>query len=281
MLDLAPLRGAPLLEPGVEGIKIREAGQWLPQTPAGILHILFHLTLFPARGRIAELGLEQVMAGHGREPGVDLPGLARADPVDRSLHVVEDAATRHPAQNPERLGHRVEQHLVGLQQIGPHDERPAVRQLGMGHLQLDTLAAKQGPVFAPVELEGLARPEHQGNEGAAPAGLLLLLPPGLPGPHERCDALIRALIAQNHKVRMHLPGRAALLARFTRFHAQPVGELLRKPVRLAGPCRHLEPGLHRVGPQILADRVARQSRAPLDLPDRHPLTEVPAPDYAQ
>ena len=46
MLDLAPLRGAPLLEPGVEGIKIREAGQWLPQTPAGILHILFHLTLF-------------------------------------------------------------------------------------------------------------------------------------------------------------------------------------------------------------------------------------------
>src|SRR4051794_18236103 len=76
------------------------------------------------------------MAGHRREPGIDLPRLARPDAVDRGLHVVEDPAPRHPAQNTERLGQSVKQHLVGLQQIAPNDERPAVRQLGVGHLQL-------------------------------------------------------------------------------------------------------------------------------------------------
>jgi hypothetical protein len=180
------------------------------------------------------------MAGHRREPGVDLPGLARADPIDRSLHVVEDAATGDAAQNPERMGHRVEQHLVGLQWICPNDERPAVRQLGMRHLQLGALSAQNGPVFAPIELEGLARSEHQRNEGAAPAGLLLALPFGFPGSHKRRDALIRTLIAQHHQIGMHLLGRASLLARFTRFHAQPVRQLLRKLVELAGPHRNPE-----------------------------------------
>jgi RHS repeat-associated protein len=33
--------------------------------------------------------------------------------------------------------------------------------------------------------------------------------------------------------------------------------------------------------KILADRVPRQSRAPLNLPDRHPSPETPAPDDAQ
>ena len=61
--------------------------------------------------------------------------------IDRGLHVVEDPASRYPAQHPERLGQRVKQHLVGLERIGPYDERPAVRELSVGHLQLGPLAA--------------------------------------------------------------------------------------------------------------------------------------------
>ena len=129
MLDLAPLLDATLLKPGVQGIDIGEAGQRLPQPTPRILDVLLDLSLLPTGSRVAELWLEQVMAGHGREPGVDLPRLASANAIDCGLHVVEDPALRHAAQHPERLGQGIEQHLVGLEQIGPHDERPAVRQL--------------------------------------------------------------------------------------------------------------------------------------------------------
>jgi hypothetical protein len=48
-------------------------------------------------------------------PGIDLAHLARADAVDRGLHGIDDPTARHPAQNPERLCQRIEQHLVGIQ----------------------------------------------------------------------------------------------------------------------------------------------------------------------
>ena len=115
------------------------------------------------------------MAGHRCKPDVDLPDLVGTDPVDCGLHVVEDPALRNAAQHPECLGHCVEQHLVSLEGISPYNERLAVRQLGVRRLQLDALAAQNGPVFAPVELEGLARLEDQRHEGAAAAGLLFKL----------------------------------------------------------------------------------------------------------
>src|SRR3546814_20105491 len=93
------------------------------------------------------------MARHRGEPGVDLPDFTCADPVDRSLHVVEDTALRHTAQYAERLGQRIEQHLVRLQRIGPDDERLAVRQLGMCGLQLNPLAGNHRQVFAPRSAE--------------------------------------------------------------------------------------------------------------------------------
>ena len=85
----------------------------------GILDVLLDLPLLPAGGRIAELGLEQEVADHGREAGVDLPLLAATDLIDGGLHVVVDAAPRNAAQHPEGVVMGVEQHLVGLQQIGP------------------------------------------------------------------------------------------------------------------------------------------------------------------
>lgn len=81
-----------------------------------------------------ELRLEQVMARHRCEPGVDLSGLARTGTIDRGLHVVKDPALRHAAQNPEGLGQRIEQHLMRLQRLGPNNERLAVGQLRMGRL---------------------------------------------------------------------------------------------------------------------------------------------------
>ena len=281
MLDLAPLLDAALLEPGVERVQIGEAGQRLPQPATRILHVLLDLALLPTRGGVTELGLEQVMAGHRREPGVDLSRLARPDAIDRGLHVVEDTASRHSAQHPERLGQRVEQHLVGLERIGSHDERSAVRELGVRRLQLGPLAAEHGPVLAPVELEGLARREDQGNERAAAAGLGIALTVGLPGPHEDGNAPKGAAIAQGHQIGVHLLRRALLLARLAGLDLQPPRQLLRERIQLARPLGNLDLRLHRPGAQVLADRVARQARAPLDLPDRHILPEMPAPDYTQ
>jgi hypothetical protein len=71
------------------------------------------------------------MARHRREAGVDLPRLAasRSCRPRSSCCRRSRAAARRPA--PGTPGQGIEQHLVGLQRIGPHDEGPAVRQLGM------------------------------------------------------------------------------------------------------------------------------------------------------
>jgi len=39
----------------------------------------------PPCGRVAELGLEDMVAGHRQEPGIDLPFLAPADTINRCL----------------------------------------------------------------------------------------------------------------------------------------------------------------------------------------------------
>ena len=84
----------------------------------------------------------------------------------------------------------VEQHLVRLQRIGPHDEGAAERQLEMRDLQLGPLAAQDRPVLAPVELEGFAGLERQRHERAAPGALLFPYPLGLPGPAEGCHPAV-------------------------------------------------------------------------------------------
>ena len=122
MLNFCPLRDALLLKPDVEGIKIRETSaggiEWLPQTAARILNVFLNLSLLPARGRIAEVCLEQVVTGQRGKSGVDLPRFAATDLVDRRLRspvrlspgssacgcTVEDPTLRHAAQNPKGLG---------------------------------------------------------------------------------------------------------------------------------------------------------------------------------
>ena len=195
------------------------------------------------------------MAGHGLEPRVDLPDLARADAIHGRAHVVEDAATRHPAEHPECLGQSVEQHLVGLQFVGPDHEGPAVRQLGMGGLQLEPLAAHRRPVLAPVELEGLAGLKGERYEHPAPGGPLRHLPSRLPAPDEGCDPAVGSAITQGHQVRVDPPHRPAPLATLARLHPQPFREFVGKRVQAARTLGNLEPHLHGVRPQVLADRV--------------------------
>ena len=116
------------------------------------------------------------MADHRRETGVDLALLAAADLVDGGSHIVVDSAPRHAAQHAEGVVMGVEQHLVGLLRIGPENEGAAVGELEVGDLQFGPLAADEGPVFRPVELEGFSGHERPGYENATAGGLLLSLP---------------------------------------------------------------------------------------------------------
>jgi hypothetical protein len=138
----------------------------------------------------------------------------------------------------------IEQHLVRLQRIGPHDERPAVRQLEVRHLQLGALTADDRPVLAPVELEGLAWLEHQRHEGAAPAGLLLPLPIAFQARKGR-DPVVGAVIAQ-----LTRSACICLTVRFCLRDLPPRSaasrQLLGKRVQLARPVGNLELRLDRV-----------------------------------
>jgi hypothetical protein len=79
------------------------------------------------------------MAGHSGKTRVDLPHLAGADAVDggphvdakRARRVVEDTPAWNTTQRAKSFGQGVEQHLVGLQPVGPDHKGPAVRQLGV------------------------------------------------------------------------------------------------------------------------------------------------------
>lgn len=106
---------APFFQPVIQVTKRGKAGNGLPEPVASILDILLDLSLLPARRGIAELWLEQVMAGHCLEANVDIPLLAGADLVYGSAHVVIDAAPWNTTKHAEGMVVGVEQHLVGLQ----------------------------------------------------------------------------------------------------------------------------------------------------------------------
>ena len=235
---------------------------------AGVLNILFDLTLLPARSRIAKIHVKQVVAGHSGEAGIDLPLLAYADPIDSCAHVVVDPAPRNAAQRPERMIMGVKQHLVGLKKIGAEKKRAAVRQFEVRHLQLDPLAADDRPILAPVELERLSRLKDQWNKRSAPAGLLFTLPFCLPRASKGGDATVGTLVAKGDQIRMQLFERAFLLAWLARFRLQPTRQLVSKSIQFAWPVWDLELRLDSARSQILADRVARQTRPPRNLPDR-------------
>jgi hypothetical protein len=199
---LAPQHDAARLKPVVQRCQIGEGGLRDPEPVTSVLDILLDLPLLPARGWIAELGIEQIVAGHGREACIDLPRLAGAHAVHGVLHIVVNAAPRHAAQHPEGMLMRIEQHLMGLQRIGAHDKSAAVRQLEVRNLQLCPLPAQHCPVLAPVELECVIRLKDQKHEDAPASGLQRALAIGNPLASKRSYTPIGTLVAESNEVGM-------------------------------------------------------------------------------
>jgi hypothetical protein len=139
-------------------------------------------------------------------------------------------------------------------------------------LKLCPLAANHGMVFTPVELEGLARAEGQGHEGAAArraaCGLQIVPPLARKGG----NPIVGTGEAEQDKIGVHLLQRSLLLAWLGGFRLQPARQLLRQRGKLTRPVRQRENGLDRPGVQIVLVRKARQSRAPGNFPDRQVIT---------
>ena len=66
MCRLRPQQLATIFQPFIQCSKVWEDRSDLPEAMSGITHALLNLTLLPARRRIAELRIEDVVAGHGQ-----------------------------------------------------------------------------------------------------------------------------------------------------------------------------------------------------------------------
>jgi hypothetical protein len=100
----------------------------------------------------------------------------------------------------------VEQHFMRLQQVGPYHEGAAVAELEVGDLQLGPLAANDGMLLAPVELECLARAKGQRHEDTAAGSLLLALAVISLSLHDGGDPPVRPIVAEPGQLRVELPG---------------------------------------------------------------------------
>ena len=257
------------LQPAVQLLQAGEAQARLEEPSPGRLDLVFDLALLPARRRGAGRRLHHVVARHDQEAPVEHPVLAREHRRHRRLHVVVDPARRHAAEEGERPRMRVEQHLLGLARIGPNIDRPRGAQPHVRHLHPHRLARDLHVLVAPVELVGLARPEHQRDERwrvrHAPASLQP--PPRRVAP----DRVVRPVEPLAHQQVMN-PRHPQLLAPRPRLvlfqqliepglerrqprqrlHRPPIGELR---IRL---------------PDRLAHHLARQSKVTRDRLDRLP-----------
>ncbi len=126
----------------------------------------------------------------------------------------------------------VEQHLVRLERIGPHQKGAAMRQLRVCHLKLDPFAADvvlkarnacATPIFAPIELECLAGLEHQGDKGAASGRLLCAKPVLPPCPSKRRYTTVGSVIAELDQILMYPLTDSAFLQKMSREVASQFG----------------------------------------------------------
>src|SRR5476649_2353386 len=106
-------------------------------------------------------------------------------------------------------------------------------ELELRDLQLGALAVDDGPVLAPVELEGFTERKGQRHKGASPSGSCVLLLLLAPAPRECSDPIIRAGETQRAQVSVDLLERSALLTRSLGFCVQPLCKLRRESVELA------------------------------------------------
>src|SRR5262249_41100142 len=85
-------------QPGVQLVIACHPQPWCEETLTHHPDLVLDLPLFPARGRRAGSGLDQVMATHPQKAAVELAVFADEHGFDRRLHVVVDAARAGPLE---------------------------------------------------------------------------------------------------------------------------------------------------------------------------------------
>ena len=279
--QLSPQSPAALAQPRIELGKAAKAPlpRLHPDATAAVLHILLHAPLLPAAGTVAKIRVEQIVRAHGCKARIDHAAFALLDFVDRRLHVVVDATACHATQRCKAAGVRIEQHLVALAGVGHQPEGPTGTQLHVRDLHAVVHPAHQQAVFAPVELEGLAKLEGQWHEGLAGRLLAFTLAPLA---DEVRHPRVATFVARCLDLREQGLGRAPLLLGPLGIGLQGLLEL-RLVRRQLGRLRRLPAvlGLDRLRlVQPLGHRVARQARGPRYLPLRLLVPAVHPPYLA-
>jgi len=222
---------------------------------AGILDILLDLSFLPAGSRVAELRLEQIMAGHGLKAYIDVTLLATSNLVDGRAHVIVYSASRNATEYPEGMVVGVKQHLMCLQEIGAYNKGSRIAELGMSNLQLHSLTADDSPIFRPIELEGLTRFKAQRHKGPSAYCLLLLVLISAPFPRKGGHTAIGTFIAKGGEVRMQLLYRTFLLTRLLCLCSQPDYQTVGKWIEFTWSLGNLKLRLHVTETKIFANGV--------------------------
>ena len=125
---------AAVLKPGVELGVVLEPRPRHEEPTADDADLVLDLTLLPAGGGRAGDRVDEVVPAHLLEAAIVGAVPADEDRVHRRLHVVVDPPRAGAAEEGERLVVRVEDHLLPLARIGPHEQHPAVAEPNMRDL---------------------------------------------------------------------------------------------------------------------------------------------------
>jgi hypothetical protein len=254
-----------VLEPGVELGVALEPRPRHEEPASDDADLVLDLALLPARGGRAGDRLDEVVSAHLLEATVVGAVTADEDRVHGRLHVVVDAPRTGPAEEREGPVVRVEDHLLALAGIGPHEQHPAVAEPDMRDLHRRGHPVDQDDLMAPVELVGLARIEAQRHVGGSRRLAFRPRPRRGVAP----DRVVAALVAERLKLLEdpdHRQPIALRLAGVLRQH--PIELILPRPDLRLRLDAALVGELRRAGPDDPAHRVPRHAQFTADLLDR-------------
>lgn len=127
--------------------------------------LVLDLALLPARGRGACHRIDKIVPIHLLEAPAVGAVATDADRVHRRFHVVVDAPRAGSTEEGKGLVVSIEDHLLRLAWIGPHEEHPAVAKPDVRHLHRGRRTIDHHHLVAPVELVSFPRIEAQWHIG--------------------------------------------------------------------------------------------------------------------